>query len=82
MLSLTPPSRVESIIVPPSYDALAALQDGDDELQTLLGSTTALWPEKLPIPGTAISIYCDDVCWEFSTIRSSSPTAPRFPVHP
>jgi hypothetical protein len=35
-------SRVESVTAPPSYDTLAALQDGDDELQTLLGSTTAL----------------------------------------
>jgi cleavage and polyadenylation specificity factor subunit 1 len=30
-------SRVESVTAPPSYDALAASQDGDDELQTLLG---------------------------------------------
>jgi cleavage and polyadenylation specificity factor subunit 1 len=30
-------SRVESVTAPPSYDALAASQDGDDELLTLLG---------------------------------------------
>jgi hypothetical protein len=35
-------SRVESVTVPPSYDALAASQDGNGELRTLLGSTTAL----------------------------------------
>jgi cleavage and polyadenylation specificity factor subunit 1 len=52
-------SRVESVTVPPSYDALAASQDYDDELRTLLGSTTALRLEKLPIPGTMVSIYCD-----------------------
>jgi hypothetical protein len=52
-------SRVESFTAPPSYDALAASQDGDDELRTLLGSTTALRLEKLPIPGTTVSIYCD-----------------------
>jgi hypothetical protein len=52
-------SRVGSVTAPPSYDALAASQDGDDELRTLLGSTTALWLEKLPIPGTMVSIYCD-----------------------
>jgi cleavage and polyadenylation specificity factor subunit 1 len=50
-------SRIESVTAPPSYDTLAASQD-DDELQTLLGSTTALWLEKLPIPGTTVSIYC------------------------
>jgi hypothetical protein len=52
-------SRVESVTAPPSYDALAAEQDGDDELRTLLGSTTALLLEKLPISGTTVSIYCD-----------------------
>jgi cleavage and polyadenylation specificity factor subunit 1 len=52
-------SRVESVTAPPSYGALAASQDSDDELQTLLGSTTALQLEKLPIPGTTVSIYCD-----------------------
>jgi hypothetical protein len=29
---LPTPSRVESVTAPPSYDALAASQDGDDEL--------------------------------------------------
>jgi hypothetical protein len=42
-------SRVESVTASPSYDALAAAQDGDDELRTLLGSTTTLRLEKLPI---------------------------------
>jgi cleavage and polyadenylation specificity factor subunit 1 len=51
--------RVESVTAPPSYDALADSQDGDDELRALLGSTTALRLEKLPIPGTTVSIYCD-----------------------
>jgi cleavage and polyadenylation specificity factor subunit 1 len=52
-------SLVESVTASPSYDALAALQDGDDELRTLLGVTTALRLEKLLIPGTTVSIYCD-----------------------
>jgi hypothetical protein len=52
-------SRVEFVIAPPSYDALATSQDSNDELQTLLGSTTALPLEKLPIPGNTVSIYCD-----------------------
>jgi cleavage and polyadenylation specificity factor subunit 1 len=45
-------SRVESVTSPPSYDALAAAQDGDDELRTLLRLTTTLRLEKLPILGT------------------------------
>jgi hypothetical protein len=52
-------SRVESVTAPLSYDELAASQDGDDELRTLLGPTTALRLEKLPIPSTTVSIYCD-----------------------
>jgi hypothetical protein len=52
-------SRVESATAPPSYNALAASQDSDDKLRTLLGSNTALQLEKLPIPGTTVSIYCD-----------------------
>jgi cleavage and polyadenylation specificity factor subunit 1 len=52
-------TRVESVTATPSYDALAAAQDGDDELRTLLGPTTALRLEKLPIPGTTVSFYCD-----------------------
>jgi hypothetical protein len=54
-----PLSRVESVIVPPSYNALAASQNVDDELRTLLGSTTALQLEELSIPGTTVSSYCD-----------------------
>jgi cleavage and polyadenylation specificity factor subunit 1 len=64
-------SRVESVTAPPSYDALAASQNSDDKLRTLLGSTTALWLEKLPIPGTTVSVFCDT-----STGRSR----PYFPV--
>ena len=52
-------SCVESVTVPPPYNALAASQDSDDELRALLGSTTALRLENLPIPGIAVSIYCD-----------------------
>jgi cleavage and polyadenylation specificity factor subunit 1 len=52
-------SRVKPVTAPPSYNALAALQNSDDELRTLLGSTTALRLEKLPIPGTTVSVYCD-----------------------
>jgi cleavage and polyadenylation specificity factor subunit 1 len=46
--------RVESVTAPPFYDALAASRDSDDEFRTLLGSTTALRLEKLPIPGTTV----------------------------
>jgi cleavage and polyadenylation specificity factor subunit 1 len=52
-------SRVDSVTAPPSYETLAASEDVDDELRALLGSTTALRLEKLPTPGTTVSIYCD-----------------------
>jgi cleavage and polyadenylation specificity factor subunit 1 len=52
-------SRVESVTAPPSYYSLAAAEDGNDEIRTFLGSTTALRLEKLPITGTTVSIYCD-----------------------
>jgi cleavage and polyadenylation specificity factor subunit 1 len=52
-------SRIESVTAPPSYETLAASQDADDELRSFLESTTALRLEKLPIPGTTVSIYCD-----------------------
>jgi hypothetical protein len=63
-------SRVESINAPPSYDALAASQNSDDEVRTLLGSTTALRLEKLPIPGTMVSICCD------TSVERSRPYVP------
>jgi cleavage and polyadenylation specificity factor subunit 1 len=63
-------SRFESVTAPPSYEALAASQDSDDELRTLLGSTTDLRLKKL-IPGTTVSIYCD-VCPYGSNCSSQS----------
>jgi cleavage and polyadenylation specificity factor subunit 1 len=50
-------SRVESVTAPPSHDALAASQDGDNELRTLLASSTNLRLERQQIPGTMVSIY-------------------------
>jgi hypothetical protein len=55
----SPPSRIETVTAPPSYVVLAASQDSDDELQTLLASLTALRVDKLPIPGTTLSNYGD-----------------------
>jgi hypothetical protein len=52
-------SCVESVTALPSYNELAASQDSDDKLRTLLGSTTALRLEKQLIPNTTVSIYCD-----------------------
>jgi cleavage and polyadenylation specificity factor subunit 1 len=40
--------RLESITVPPSYDALAASQNGDNELRALLGSTTTNYQSPAP----------------------------------
>jgi cleavage and polyadenylation specificity factor subunit 1 len=50
-------SHVESVTAPPSYNALATAQEGNIELRTLLGSATAPRLEKLPVPGTTVSIY-------------------------
>jgi cleavage and polyadenylation specificity factor subunit 1 len=50
-------SHVKSVTAPPSYNELATSQDSNDELRTLLGSTTALRLEKQLIPGTSVSIY-------------------------
>jgi cleavage and polyadenylation specificity factor subunit 1 len=52
-------SRVESITAPPSHDALAAMQESDDEVRIIVASDTALRLEKQQIPDTAVSIYCD-----------------------
>jgi hypothetical protein len=54
-----------------------ASQDSDDELQTLLQSNTALRLEKLPIPGTRVSVYCDNSA---GRSRPYIPAPPRFQV--
>jgi hypothetical protein len=53
--------RFESITAPPSHEALAEVQNSNDELRTLLAANTALRLEKQPIPGTTVSMYCDTV---------------------
>ena len=45
-------SRVEAITAPPTYDAIAAAQIGDAELQRLLTSDRALNLTKFQVPGT------------------------------
>ena len=47
-------SHVEVITAPVSHDALAAAQVDDEELRTLLVSTTALQLTKILIPGTSV----------------------------
>jgi hypothetical protein len=64
-------SRVKFVTAPPSHDALAASQDMDNELQTLLASNTALRLEEQQTPGTTVSIYCD-----ISAVKSV-PVRPR-----
>ena len=63
-------SRIESVTTPPPYDVFATSQGSNDELRALLGSTSALRLEKLPVPGTAVSIYCD------TSIGTSRPYVP------
>jgi cleavage and polyadenylation specificity factor subunit 1 len=52
-------SRVEPITAPINREGLAAAQDGDDKLRTLLVCNTALQLEKRLIPGASIELYCD-----------------------
>jgi cleavage and polyadenylation specificity factor subunit 1 len=52
-------SRVEAVTATVTHDALAAAQEGDQELQSLLVSDTALQLDKLLIPGTTVELYCD-----------------------
>lgn len=52
-------SRVEEIVSPVDYSALALDQDGDNELQTLLLKGTSLKLEKISIPGSNHQLYCD-----------------------
>jgi hypothetical protein len=70
-------SHLESVTVPPSYVSLAASQDSDYELQTLRQSNTPWRLEKLPIPGTTVSI-----CWGTSaeSPRQYIPAPIRFRV--
>jgi hypothetical protein len=68
---------VADALSPPAYEALAAGQESDDELQTFLERTNALQLDKIKIPGTTASIYCDT-----STRRTQPylPTLPRLQV--
>jgi len=52
-------SRVEVITAPVTHEALAAAQEKDDELQTLLVSTTAPHLERILIPSTSVELNCD-----------------------
>ena len=52
-------SRVEIVSAPVTHEALAASQDDDDELRTLLQGKTALTLGKHLIPGTSVEVYCD-----------------------
>ena len=42
-----------------THEALAAAQEKDDELRTLLVSTTVLQLERILIPGTSLELCCD-----------------------
>jgi hypothetical protein len=68
-------SRVESVTVPPSYEALTAAQNSEEELRTLPAANNALRLENQHIPGTTVSIYCD-------TVHSRATTTACVPVRP
>jgi hypothetical protein len=50
---------VEAITIPVTSEALAASQEEDEELRTLLERDTALRLEKMNVPGTTVTLYCD-----------------------
>ena len=67
-------SRVEVITTPVTHEVLAEAQENDDELRTLLVSTTALQLERLLIPGTSVELYCDTT---FGKYRPNIPSPLR-----
>ena len=60
-------SRIESISTPLDYKALAESQRDDEELQNLLSHTenSSLQLKQVLIPGSEISIYCDESTGKF-----------------
>lgn len=52
-------SRIEEVVSPIDYTALARSQEEDTELKILLQSGTSLNLEKIRLPGSNLEIYCD-----------------------
>lgn len=52
-------SRVEEIVDPLNFELLAESQQQNEKLKTFLQRKSDLKLEKIKIPGTEISIYCD-----------------------
>jgi hypothetical protein len=52
-------SRVNSVMTPLDYHALASSQNQDAELQDILNDGSALRLEGVHIPGTDVTLYCD-----------------------
>jgi hypothetical protein len=52
-------SSVEAITIPVTSEALAALQEEDEDLHTLLGRDISLRLENIHFPGTTVTLYCD-----------------------
>jgi hypothetical protein len=75
-------SRIESVTAPPSHEALAAAQNSDDELRTLLTANNALRLEKQPITRYHRLHLLRYVCRKTSAVHYSSITTPSVPVRP
>jgi hypothetical protein len=75
-------SRVESVTAPPSHESLAAAQNSDDELRTLLAANNVLRLEKQPIPGTTVSIYSDTCAGKSRPYIPAPIMTTSVPVHP
>ena len=75
-------SRIKAITAPVTHDALAAAQDDDDEIRTLLVSNTALQLENLLIPDTLVELYCDTSAGKPRPYISSPPSGIRLLTFP
>ncbi|XP_063618153.1 uncharacterized protein LOC134791053 [Cydia splendana] len=52
-------SRIETIAVPPDFEAIAQAQQEDPELQELLANrSSSLKLEKVPVPGLGRALWC------------------------
>ncbi|RVE51202.1 hypothetical protein evm_004167 [Chilo suppressalis] len=53
-------SRVEVISIPPDFETIAQKQHNDPEIRELLeNNSSSLKLQKVPVPGTDITLYCD-----------------------
>jgi cleavage and polyadenylation specificity factor subunit 1 len=63
-------SSANTVMMPIDYHALASSQEQDEDLRDILQNGSALWLERVPIPGMDVDLYCDTSTpqpWPFVT---------------